>query len=78
MRRTRPPAQPSRLHGPAVSNTKCGFGRIRKKQEVRTFFDGLDLVEPGLVNITGWLPDGRDEEQSQRWGLFVGIGRKPA
>lgn len=61
----------------AVSNTKGSFGRIRKKQEVRAFFDGLDLVEPGLVDITDWRPDGRDEEQSQRWGLFGGVGRKP-
>lgn len=62
----------------AVSNFKGGFGRIRKKQEVRAFFDGLDLVEPGLVNITDWRPDGRDEESNRQWGVFGGTGRKPS
>ena len=62
----------------ALSNAKGAFGRIRKKQEVRAFFDGLDLVEPGLVDITDWRPDGQDDEQSRRWGYFGGVGRKPA
>jgi hypothetical protein len=54
------------------------FGRIRKEQEVRAFFDGLELAEPGLVNITQWRPDGRDEEQSHQWIAFGGVARKPA
>src|SRR5215472_1647252 len=62
----------------ARSNIKGSFGRIRKKQEVRDFFDGLELVEPGLVNITAWRPDGREEEQSQQWIVFGGVARKPA
>jgi hypothetical protein len=62
----------------ARSNIKGSFGRIRKKQEVRDFFDGLELVEPGLVNITAWRPDGQEEEQSQQWIVFGGVARKPA
>jgi len=62
----------------ARSNIKGSFGRVRKKQEVRDFFDGLELVEPGLVNITAWRPDGREEEQSQQWILFGGVARKTA
>jgi hypothetical protein len=62
----------------ARSNIKGSFGRIRKKQEVRDFFDGLELVEPGLVNITAWRPDGREEEQSEQWIVFGGVARKLA
>jgi hypothetical protein len=62
----------------AVSATRGHFGRIRKKQEVRAFFDGLEPVEPGLVNITTWRPDGREEEQSEQWIEFGGVARKPA
>lgn len=54
------------------------FGRIRKKREVRAFFDGLELLEPGLVDITAWRPDGREEEQSRQWIVFGGVARKPA
>jgi hypothetical protein len=61
-----------------LNATRGHFGRIRKKQEVREFFDGLQSVEPGLVNITTWHPDGREEEQSQQWIEFGGVARRPA
>lgn len=53
------------------------FGRFRKKQEVRAFFDGLEPVEPGLVDVTTWRPDGRDEQQSRAIIEFGGVARKP-
>jgi trans-aconitate methyltransferase len=31
--------------------------RFRSRAEVATFFDGLDLVEPGLVRVLEWRPD---------------------
>jgi S-adenosyl methyltransferase len=42
------------------------------------FFEGLEPVEPGLVNINDWRPDGRREEQSRQWIVFGGAARKPA
>ncbi|HEX6520040.1 MAG TPA: SAM-dependent methyltransferase [Streptosporangiaceae bacterium] len=62
----------------ARDNTKGRFGRIREVGEVREFFDGLELVEPGLVDIRDWRPDGRDEKQTDRWFLAGGVGRKPS
>jgi hypothetical protein len=53
------------------------FGRLRRKQEVRAFFEGLELVEPGLVNITAWRPDGREEDQTTAGIEFGGVARKP-
>jgi trans-aconitate methyltransferase len=61
-----------------ASQTLKGFGAIRKKQDIRAFFDGLELVEPGLVDITTWRPDGREEKQSHQWIMFGGVGRKPS
>jgi hypothetical protein len=61
----------------ALSNAKGKFGRFRKKQEVRAFFDGLEVVEPGLVGVNEWHPDGREEEQSTLWIEFGGVARKP-
>lgn len=56
--------------------SKGHFGRVRKKREVRAFFEGLELVEPGLVNVNSWRPDGREEAQSGQWIEFGGVGRK--
>lgn len=62
----------------ARGGTRGNFGRIRKKQEVLAFFEGLELAEPGLVNINDWRPDGREEEQSRQLVMFGGVARKPA
>ena len=61
----------------ALGNTKGNFGRFRKKQEVRAFFDGLEVVHPGLVGVNDWHPDGREEEQSTLWIEFGGVARRP-
>ena len=52
------------------------FGRIRTEQEVRAFFDGMELAEPGLVNINGWRPDGEVEDQTNAGIEFGGVARK--
>jgi SAM-dependent methyltransferase len=62
----------------SLANTRGNFGRIRSREEVRAFFDGLEPVEPGLVDIRDWRPDGQDEEQVERWFVFGGVARKPA
>jgi len=45
------------------------------RAELARFFDGLDLVEPGLVSCTRWRPgpDDPDLDVPQ----FCGVGRKP-
>jgi hypothetical protein len=65
------------ISGLAAEVSRGRFGSIRKKQEVRTFFEGLEPVEPGLVDVTAWRPDGREEEQSRQWVMFGGVARKP-
>jgi hypothetical protein len=61
----------------AIDNTRGRFGRIREAQEVGAFFDGLELVEPGLVDVRVWRDDGRDEEQTDQWVVYGGVARKP-
>lgn len=53
------------------------LGRLRRRHEVAPFFDGLDLVEPGLVDITDWRPDGGQEGQSRQWAAYGGVARRP-
>jgi S-adenosyl methyltransferase len=49
----------------------------RNHDEVAAFFDGLDLLEPGVVSMERWrAPDG--EPPDPRPGAFYGaVGRKP-
>jgi hypothetical protein len=54
--------------------------RVRPRADILAFFDGFDLVEPGLVYIPEWRPDSPEdvpEDPTKYWGL-VGVGRKPA
>ncbi|MDX3065548.1 MULTISPECIES: SAM-dependent methyltransferase [Streptomyces] len=50
--------------------------RMRTRSEVEPFFDGLELVAPGLVSATEWH---RDESAPvyERSGFYVGVARVP-
>jgi S-adenosyl methyltransferase len=47
----------------------------RSRAEVARFFDGMDLVAPGLVPVEEWRPDRRAGEAA-RSALWCGVGRK--
>lgn len=54
--------------------------RYRSLTEIERFFDGLELVEPGLVYIPLWRPEGPDDvclDQPERVLTWGGVGRKP-
>jgi S-adenosyl methyltransferase len=53
------------------------WGRVRSREEVAGFFDGLEVVPPGLVKANEWHPDGREEPDSADWFEFGGVARKP-
>lgn len=50
----------------------------RTRAEVLRFFDGFELVEPGLVNAPQWRPDASDavEHRELAW-IYGAVGRKP-
>ncbi len=52
---------------------------VRSRAEILRFFDGFDLVEPGLVNIPLWRPDSPADVPSDpgKFMGLVGVGRKP-
>ena len=50
----------------------------RSREEILRFFDGLELVPPGLVTVTDWRPEragGEREEPPTRW-VLGGVGYK--
>ena len=54
-------------------------GHARSRAEILQFFDGFDLVDPGLVYMPQWRPDSPadlPDDPSQFWAL-VGVGRTP-
>jgi hypothetical protein len=50
---------------------------VRSHKEVSGFFDGLEPVEPGVVQLPWWRPEGGQvPEGSEKVWLYAGIGRK--
>ncbi len=49
----------------------------RTRAEIRTFFDGLELVEPGLVQLPDWRPAPGDPPAKGPVPFWCGVGRKP-
>jgi len=49
----------------------------RSKAEVTAFFDGLDLVEPGVIRCPEWRPD-RPEDAAGKSTMWGGVAEKPA
>ncbi|AQS72399.1 translation initiation factor IF-2 [Streptomyces pactum] len=43
---------------------------------VARFFDGLELLPPGVVSCNHWCPDAGDGEPSAEVAMFGGVGRK--
>ena len=49
---------------------------LRRPDELASFFDGLDLVEPGVVPCSRWRPDGYGADGAGQTGArLAGPGR---
>ena len=48
----------------------------RSHAEVTRFFDGLGLVDPGVVQVQEWRPNTKIEAESKS-AIWGGVGRKP-
>jgi O-methyltransferase involved in polyketide biosynthesis len=46
----------------------------RSPQGIATFFEGLELLEPGIVTCSQWRPEGNDTTPCSE---YAGVGRKP-
>jgi SAM-dependent methyltransferase len=54
--------------------------RVRSYNEVEKFFEGLELLEPGLVYVPLWRPEGSDDlflKDPELSAYYAGVGRKP-
>ncbi|MEU2492155.1 SAM-dependent methyltransferase [Streptomyces sp. NPDC007883] len=48
----------------------------RTPADVTRFFDGLDLLEPGVVSCNHWRPDAADGPLPDEVAMYGGVGRK--
>jgi hypothetical protein len=49
---------------------------LRDRDETTRFFDGLELVDPGVVAVSRWRPDS-EEEAERASSMWCGVARKP-
>jgi len=51
---------------------------LRTRERASAFFDGFDLLEPGLVQAPLWRPDGGRPRPKDlaKIGIYAGVGRK--
>jgi len=49
----------------------------RTPEEIASFFDGLELVPPGVVSCPRWRPDPEAGDEPAELDAFGGVGRKP-
>ena len=50
---------------------------LRDRAEVASWFAGLSLVEPGIVELPAWRPDEGDRTYRHGMPLYGAVGRKP-
>ncbi|MDL4772551.1 MULTISPECIES: SAM-dependent methyltransferase [Thermomonosporaceae] len=51
--------------------------RLRKPEQIKAYFDGLDVAEPGVVACEDWRPETQTPGGSPRTSTLCGVGRKP-
>ena len=50
---------------------------LRTVEELRHYFDGLELIEPGLVPVTHWRPDPVQIGAIQPISQYGAVAHKP-
>lgn len=50
---------------------------VRSPEQFVGYFEGLELLEPGVVRVTQWRPDAGDTGSPSEVDGYGGVGRKP-
>lgn len=68
------------VEGDAAAYGSAATPKVRTRAQIAHFFEGLEMVEPGLVRAPLWRPEAPDDlflDEPERYLGFVGVGRKP-
>ena len=60
----------------AVYSKATATMNLRTRTEIERFFDGFELIEPGLAQVPFWRPDTTPPPRSQEIGFYGGVARK--
>jgi len=50
--------------------------RLRSPEQIASFFDGMDLVDPGVVPVSRWRPDPSPSGPPRHVDTYGGMARK--
>ncbi|MYV99369.1 SAM-dependent methyltransferase [Streptomyces sp. SID3343] len=67
-----------RLSDFMLGATQGNWGRVREAADVQGYFGDLELLSPGLVEVSTWRPDGTPgpTQETAEWIEFGGVARK--
>ncbi|GAB2951765.1 SAM-dependent methyltransferase [Nonomuraea fastidiosa] len=72
------------VHSPSMDKAAAAWNAsgatpltLRTEEELRAFFDGFELLEPGVVSLPKWRPDPQTSFQDREVFQYGGLGRKP-
>ncbi|MFJ9818431.1 SAM-dependent methyltransferase [Streptomyces sp. NPDC101151] len=60
----------------AVYSKATATLNLRSRGEVERFFDGFELVEPGLAQVPFWRPDTPPPPRSEEIGFYGGVAHR--
>ncbi len=66
-----------RSEAQAVYHKATASLNLRSRAQVERFFDGFDLVEPGVTQVPFWRPDTPPPARSGEIGFYGGVARTP-
>ncbi|WP_305790164.1 SAM-dependent methyltransferase [Symbioplanes lichenis] len=59
-----------------ITSGRHGAGRLRSRAEVERFFDGLDLLDPGVVPLADWHGE-PGHPPAAEVSMYAGVARVP-
>ena len=66
---------PADQEGMAIYQT-ASDGALRDREQITAFFEGFDLVDPGLVRVPEWRPTEELPADIDQYWMYGGVGRK--
>ncbi|MBT2529925.1 SAM-dependent methyltransferase [Streptomyces sp. ISL-99] len=60
-----------------AESTQGNWGRVREESDVHSFLEGLEIIRPGLVEVSTWRPDSdlAPRQKTMEWIEFGGVAR---
>ncbi len=57
--------------------TQGNWGRVREAKDVEALFEDMEILDPGLVEVSTWRPDNEvaPRQLTKEWIEFGGLGR---